>query len=164
MVSIPDRKRAARFAKFLRRAVTASGLQKQEFAAQIGLSPQAFSQYLKGYQHSAPVEVCLRLAALTGTAEEKVLLLAGRADAAELLTRIFHVRGTPRDRALFKQWTQLEPPGIAERIITALLKVRLTTENLGLVERYINSLDASDLPPTSPPDDVEENNNNSNTH
>jgi hypothetical protein len=96
----------------------------QRLAGAIGISLSAFSRgvRLKG---SLGVESCLRLAAETGDHPSRVLRLAGKAEVAELIERLYGsrlavTRISRPERELLGRWGLLKPDD--QRFVSDLIE------------------------------------------
>lgn len=77
------------FRRLLLDLVKTYGGTKQDLAKAIGITPSALSHLLAHPTGTASTEVCLRLAAVTGTSASRVLRAAGKSAIADLLEDLY---------------------------------------------------------------------------
>lgn len=85
---------------------------KAAFAKRLGMTPGRFSRVLGG-EHSLSVTNCLVLADFSGEPASRVLRLAGKADVAELLERLYgknRPNVSASQKVVLDLWDKLRQP------------------------------------------------------
>jgi transcriptional regulator with XRE-family HTH domain len=97
------------FRQLLEELVTQYGGAKKDLAEAIGVTPSTLSHFLRSRAPHAPsVEVCLRLATVTGTSASRILRAAGKGDVADVIEDLYGPAAERRQAFLGMQLTPYE--------------------------------------------------------